>query len=197
MEAAAGVLGLYAAILSLHVLLPTYTTTGYVRDVVSGKPLRYKLNAPASYVCAVSAWAACWLADVRAGRPHGLSTALARNFWASAAASCLIGLALSAYMIWLRPIPAAVRAANAARRCPTVDQPMPTASARDERTPAIYWGVEFNPRVGGVDVKMFLYLLGAVVLQYVCRAVRGLAGGQIWQRMGMVSSPLADPPSAP
>jgi protein-S-isoprenylcysteine O-methyltransferase Ste14 len=130
-------LALDGAIFALHLLLPARRVTGYVRDA-SGAPLRYRLNGLPVFFAAVGLWAlAC--------RQGWLAwDALYVHRWALATGACLLGLAFSVALVLGAP-------------------KTPGRSFVAE----LYLGRAENPQwLGGrVDAKMFLYLLGAVMLE--------------------------------
>src|SRR5689334_11886789 len=76
----------YALVLVLHLVVPVRWTDGYVRDPVTGAPLRYRLNGLRVFALVIALWAAacaCGLIAWDAFYP-------AR--WAMAASACVIGL---------------------------------------------------------------------------------------------------------
>ena len=156
---------------TLYALLPASSTPGYVLRA-DGHPSPTRLPGFATLLVVLLAAAAA----VRAGVP---ATLLWDHFAAVCAASCAFGVALAAafYARGLRL--AAAGALDERARCPTVDQaaalgapPLPRATAAEAaefraRAPAtaFYAGLsEFNPRLLGVDVKMWLYATGAIQL---------------------------------
>jgi len=111
------------------------------------------------------------LRQVRNGHLDG--TYLARHTWAAFLASNVLGLGgtLAALLPgWLWP-----ETIERAYVAPTVGRPKPVPDAAVAHVPPstrgsgrgllydIYAGFQFNPRVGPVDVKMFLYLYGALL----------------------------------
>ena len=154
----AATIGLYAAITAVHIMLPARTMGGYVADD-DGKPLRYRLNALlAFYVCIGGAV----LMHLAVPDYFDLTFIAKRQAHMLISAN-VIGLAgsVALYKRGLR----AKR--TFALRCRTVDgaqgSDLPEVRARGVCAD-IYFGLEFNPRIGSVDLKMLLYLLGAVVL---------------------------------
>jgi delta14-sterol reductase len=127
---------IYALLLTLHLLLPAREVAGYVIDAGSGEPLRYRLNGPLVLVAAIGLWAIAGALNVI---PWDW---LYVHRWSGLAGSCVLGLIFSFAMV--------VRAENAG-----------SSFLAD-----LYFGRLENPRVleGRVDVKMFLYLVGAVML---------------------------------
>jgi hypothetical protein len=107
---------------------------------------------------------------------------LSRNYIAGAVMSNVLGLIVSFYLVYVRflSLSKVEQKANAFRRAPTTTLPTikddttstPASSGDlDDRSPDFYWGREFTPRhdhFGGtvvLDIKMFLYVTGAVLLQ--------------------------------
>ncbi|CAE8588077.1 unnamed protein product [Polarella glacialis] len=149
----------------LHAILPAYSVDGYACDW-SGNSLRYRLNGP---LVLVVTWLA-WLALPLSGRSFA-----ARHFWSCSLASSGLGLVASAWLL-------ATGKRAPAVRCLTVDQTelrrkaatgedvqhLITHSPPRTALQHFFFGVEFNPRVLGerVDLKMLLYVLGAVGLQW-------------------------------
>ncbi|OHV32062.1 MULTISPECIES: ergosterol biosynthesis protein [Pseudofrankia] len=127
---------LFGAILALHVVLPARWIDGYVRDD-RGQPLRYRLNGLVVLVAAVGI--AVLLVAVSAVPADELW----RHRWAELAGACVFGLLFTAALV----LPAA-----ATGKPPVAD---------------FYLGRRENPRWRGgrVDAKMWLYLVGAVLLE--------------------------------
>lgn len=124
-------------IFALHALLPARDVEGYVRDA-KGVPLRYRLNGP--WVFAVSV--ALWLGLCRAGWLAWDAFYLHR--WEMAAGGCVLGILFTLAVVLPAP------------RVPGWSQPK-----------ELYLGRIEQPRWldGRVDLKMFLYLFGAVMLE--------------------------------
>ncbi len=149
---------LYAAITGLHILLPARTVEGYVTGD-GGQPLPYRLNALLILVVTIGA---AVLMHTAVPEHFDLAFIAKRQVHMLIAAN-VIGFAGS---IWLY-----IRGLRAKRtfalRCRTVDgaqgADLPEVRARGVWA-NIYFGLEFNPRLFGVDLKMLLYLVGAVVL---------------------------------
>ena len=111
------------------------------------------------------------------------SLVLTHNFWKCAMVSNGLGLLASYYFVYVRfpELPVAEQKANKLRRAPTPSAAVGTQQqqqlqqplAWDDRGIPFFHGKEFNPRwtisVFGstkiVDVKMLLYLIGAIVLE--------------------------------
>jgi delta14-sterol reductase len=137
-------LWIYAAIFVLHLVVPARVVAGYVRDPETGAPLRYRLNGPAVLFGAVFAWVLVgelelapwdWLYHHRLG---------------SLAGACALGSGFSAWIVWRGRGQAKISGDSA-----------PSIWAE------FYLGRLDNPQFlgGRVDAKMFLYLVGAVMLE--------------------------------
>jgi delta14-sterol reductase len=127
---------IYACILGLHLALPARKVAGYVRDPLTDKPLEYRLNGPLVLGVLV-------LLGAVAGRTHILAWDwLYTHRWPALAGSCVLGLLFSLGMV---------------------------LSARGTGRPflaEVYLGRSENRQFfkARVDVKMFLYLIGATML---------------------------------
>lgn len=128
-------LGLYILVLLFHLVVPARSVDGYVRDA-AGRPLRYRLNGLRVFVVVVALWAL--------GARRGLYAwdLLWIWRWQMVAGACVVGLAFTLAVV----LPARPRGALAAD---------------------LYLGRVDNPQWAGgrVDAKMFLYLVGAIVLE--------------------------------
>jgi protein-S-isoprenylcysteine O-methyltransferase Ste14 len=124
-------------IFALHALLPARQVEGYVRDA-RGVPLRYRLNGPLVFAVSV----AIWVALCRDGWLAWDAFYLHR--WEMAAGACVLGLLFTLAVVLPAPR-------------------VPGWSLGKE----LYLGRVEQPQwLGGrVDAKMFLYLLGAVMLE--------------------------------
>jgi hypothetical protein len=128
---------IYAALLALHLLLPARVVDGYVRDPETGDPLRYRLNGLAVLFVAVFAWILVgWLGWL----PFDW---LYHHRWAGLAGACTIGLLFTAWIV------------------------LPAPSTGKSLAADLFLGRLENPQflAGRVDAKMFLYLVGAVMLE--------------------------------
>ena len=128
---------IYAGIFALHVLLPARCVVGYVRGERSGDRLSYRLNGPLVLAVSVVAWLAAGYSSLM---PWDW---LWTHRWSGAAGAFVLGLLASAAAVM-------------------------TASSRGGSFLAeFYFGRRANPRMfnGRVDAKMFLYLVGAVLLE--------------------------------
>lgn len=164
-------------------LTPSPLVRGYCIDPATRSPQLYRLNGfrcwallTASAVCAV-----------RMGVLPG--DALWARFWPCARAGCAYGLLASfAFFARGRALLASGKI-DRRPRCPTADAPAggPQGDTKefDARGALAHWycGLsEFNPGLpGGVDAKMHLYLIGAVMLQLnllsACAAAAERSGG--------------------
>jgi protein-S-isoprenylcysteine O-methyltransferase Ste14 len=127
----------YALVLLLNVVVPGRWVNGYVVDG-QGRPLRYHLNGLPVLVLVVGGFAlVAW---------QGLVAwdVFYTYRWGAAAGACVIGLVFTLAIVLTAP-------------------PTPGASLGAD----LYLGRRENPRWGGgrVDAKMFLYLVGAVMLE--------------------------------
>ncbi|HXK22061.1 MAG TPA: DUF1295 domain-containing protein [Myxococcota bacterium] len=131
-----GPLSVYAVVLTLHLVLPGRWTDGYVRDEATGRLLRYRLNGLRVLFATVALYAlACW------------QGALPWDFfyvhrWQMVSGACALGLLFTLAIV----LPA----------------PRQKGGLAD-----LYLGRLANPQWAGgrVDAKMFLYLVGAVMLE--------------------------------
>ncbi|MGZ3438746.1 MAG: DUF1295 domain-containing protein [Polyangia bacterium] len=126
----------YALVLVLHLVIPARRVDGYVRDPSTGRPLRYRLNGLRVFVVTVALY--LWLAH-RGLIPWDLFWL---HRWQMAAGACALGLAFTLAVV----LPARPRG--------------PLGSD-------LYLGRVDNPQWAGgrIDAKMFLYLVGAVMLE--------------------------------
>jgi delta14-sterol reductase len=127
----------YAIITLLHVILPGKWIKGYVKDDKSGETLRYRLNGIFVLAVSVLLWAALGLLNLV---PFDW---LYQVRWSGLIGAVVLGLIFS-FIIMLR--------------CPSSGKPFPVE----------FWlGRLKNPQFknGRIDAKMWLYLIGAVMLQ--------------------------------
>jgi delta14-sterol reductase len=124
-------------IFALHALLPARQVEGYVRGA-NGAPLCYRLNGPLVFAVSV----AIWVGICRAGWLAWDAFYLHR--WEMAAGACVLGILFTLAVVLPAPR-------------------VPGWSPGKE----LYLGRVEQPQwLGGrVDAKMFLYLLGAVMLE--------------------------------
>ncbi len=126
----------YGIVLVLHLVVPGRWVDGYVIDRKTGKPLRYRLNGLRVFALVLAGYVGlCWLGWV----PWDVFYV---HRWACAIGACALGLLFSAAIV----LPA---------------QPHKGLAAD------FYLGRLENPQWGGgrVDAKMYLYLVGATMLE--------------------------------
>lgn len=135
MPACAAILALYALIFVLHLIVPGRWVDGYVQDE-RGQPLRYRLNGLRVMAITIGLYLLGGLAGLY---PWDY---LYLHRWESALTACALGLAFTAAIVF-------------------------TAPPRGPLLADLYLGRRDNPRIlgGHVDAKMFLYVIGAVVLE--------------------------------
>lgn len=126
----------YALVLVLHLVVPARWIDGYVRDPVTGAPLRYRLNGLRVFALVIALWAAACARGLIAW------DAFYPARWMMAASACVIGLVFTFAVV----LPAKPRGSFLADLyLGRLDNPQ--------------W-------LGGrVDAKMYLYLAGAVMLE--------------------------------
>jgi len=124
-------------VFALHAWLPARRVEGYVRDG-RGVPLTYRLNGPLVFAVSVAGWAGLCHADWLAW------DAFYVHRWEMAAGACVLGVLFT--LLVVLPAPR-----------------VPGWSLGKE----LYLGRAEQPQwLGGrVDAKMYLYLLGAVMLE--------------------------------
>lgn len=127
---------IYAAIFLLHVVLPAQTVDGYVRDE-SGQPLKYRLNGLRVLFAAVFTWLLLGWVGVL---PFDW---LYHHRIAGLAGACTIGLGFTLWIV------------------------LPAPSTGRSLLADLFFGRHENPRIlaDRVDLKMLLYLVGAVMLE--------------------------------
>lgn len=156
------VLGFYCSVTLLHAFIPAVSCDGYACDG-KGRALRYRLNGPVLVLIVYGAWWAL---------PPTATTFAARHYFACLAAANVVGFLASLVLLKL-PV------REPAFRCLTVDQKALRQQAALGESVATTWapsrnalqhfffGVAFNPRLQGVDLKMLLYALGATALEWI------------------------------
>jgi len=134
-HAAAVLVLIYALIFALHLVLPARWVDGYVVDPSSGRPLRYRLNGLRVMVASLLLYG---LAGATGALPWDY---LYEQRWTTLMTACALGLGFTAAIVL-------------------------TARPRGGLLADLFLGRRDNPRLGGgfVDAKMFLYVLGAVML---------------------------------
>lgn len=160
-QALLGVLAFYVLVAVLYAVVPGPRVAGYVVDD-RGQPLPYQLNG--LRVLFAVLFLLFWLDQLS----YFSLTLVYAHFTEAMLAAFVIGMTASvALLIKGRSLPKL----NHARRANTVDRP----NYEDKEKPAAKWnllqqffaGLEFNPRVGLWDYKMYLYLVGAAMLEVV------------------------------
>lgn len=127
---------IYALILGMHLALPTQKVVGYVRDDVTGKPLEYRLNGALVLALLILLWVAMSGAGVLSW------DWLYDHRWSSLVGSCVLGLLFSLAIV------------------------LPARSSGRSFLADLYFGRVKNRQFlnARMDVKMFLYLVGAAML---------------------------------
>jgi protein-S-isoprenylcysteine O-methyltransferase Ste14 len=127
----------YAYVLVLHLVLPARTVRGYVEHEVTGEKLTYRLNGLLVLITSVAT--AGGLVQLNAVPADLLWT----HRWASLAGACTIGLTFTAGVVLTAP---------------STGKPL---------LADLFLGRHKNPQFFGkrVDAKMYLYLVGAVMLE--------------------------------
>ena len=173
------VVAFYMVVTLLHVLLPGVTCSGYACDW-QGRTLSYKLNGPLIVLAVGGLWLAL---------PLEMAAIAAENYTICLAAANVLGLGAAFALLKLCP-------REPAFRCLTVDQKALRERAAAGEQVATTWnpaparntlqhfffGVAFNPRLLGFDLKMLLYALGAAALEWLllsAAAMRLLAHGTL------------------
>lgn len=157
-------LSIYISCLLLHMILPGRNVAGYVCEN-DGKVLQYKLNGVVVFIAISSCFLCLGLEE---------QALLYKNFGSVVFAANAIGLLASAYF-YTHP---QLKDGEPYERAITRDQ-VDQSSGRLKRKSGItmvdktkqihpflvfFLGRDFNPRIAGVDVKMWLYIVGAVGL---------------------------------
>lgn len=126
----------YALILGLHLALPARRVVGYVRDEATGKLLEYRLNGPLVLALMVLLWVTLGATEVLGW------DWLYRHRWSGLAGSCVLGVLFSLAMV------------------------LPVRSSGRSFLADLYLGRVENRQFlnAKMDAKMFLYLVGAVML---------------------------------
>jgi len=160
------VLVLYLYCFLLHRFLPPWQSKpGYACDNSSGKPLQYRYNA--FYVLFFVTGSLYYLSS---STEYFDITDLMTCYWAMCRAAFTTGLALSLFLFCRGIERQSKGLVDRGTSCLTVNGPRSKASSSNDEFDSrsmiehFYCGIEWNPTVLGVDVKMFNYLIGAVVL---------------------------------
>ena len=125
-------------VLALNVFLPGRWVEGYVRDEGTGRRLRYHLNGLRVFFVSIGLWALACSSGLLAWDAFYVER------WTMAASACVVGLVFSLVMVL----------------------PAPAVEGRSWLA-EVYLGRLANPQwqKGRVDAKMFLYLVGATLLE--------------------------------
>lgn len=142
----------FCLIFLLHKLLPGRYVKGYCCDN-EWKPLIYKLNGILIVLTCIAIF--CYL-------PAHIQILPYINFFESFCGANMVGL-LGSYHFSKCGI------SEKYARCPTIDQivnksKIALAAPQSSFAANFYLGVEWNPRVFGVDIKILLYNIGASLL---------------------------------
>jgi Delta14-sterol reductase len=152
---------------------------GYACDNETFEPLKYRLNGFLLWLLVTAAYATLL--------PLSVQSILYRDQWVAVAAANAIGLVAS-FLLFFKG------GQEKYARCVTVDQTKDRSNIQlagpDVGAMARFFlGSKWNPRYFGVDIKMWLYVVGAVGLQFnilSCLFVQREAwGGQISLAMGV------------
>ncbi|KAI9335842.1 ergosterol biosynthesis ERG4/ERG24 family-domain-containing protein [Zopfochytrium polystomum] len=180
----------YAVVWALHMILPARTVAGYCThfNTVNPAPLPYRLNGPLVLFTTLGLYVALAAAGVKS------PTFLAEHFFELWGVAAALGVALSAAVVLTNhgaepPSKPGAVDESSYLRCLTVDmvsEPPSSSSGSYSSSKGAYtvktlpprdllhprpflitfWnGRVFNPRLFGVDIKMYLYLAGAVLLE--------------------------------
>jgi hypothetical protein len=163
----AAVAGVYLTCLVLHLIVPATLVEGYACDR-KGRPLKYRLNGLRVLLIVDSLFIG--LCECNILVPGWMRS----NYWGMLNAANLIGLLCSLYLM-RRGLALPNKELEPQMRCLTADaatpiQPGPKALhffRQRSKSAHFYSGVEFNPRWKALpffDLKMFLYVIGAVML---------------------------------
>ncbi len=130
-------LAVYALVLALHLVVPARWTPGYVRGA-DGQPLRYRLNGLVVFLLVMGLYLAAAHQGLIAWDVFYV------HRWAMAAGACVVGLLFTLAIVLPAP-------------------PVAGSSLAAD----LYLGRLENPQWGGgrVDAKMYLYLVGAIMLE--------------------------------
>jgi len=151
------ILPVYAICTLLHALLPARVVQGYCCDN-EGKPLVYRLNGILVFFVLIGGF---FLS------PLTIQLSLYKSMKINLLLVNILGISASLYFL--------IKGGQEKyQRCITVDQIkkenfekllVPSSSDRTSILTKFFLGCEWNPRIFGIDIKMLLYLIGAVGLQ--------------------------------
>ena len=177
------VTAVYSTCAALSWVLPGRKVVGYACDVYTGKPLEYKLNGLAVLLTVLSSYLILGAAKVVP------ASFIMENYASCVLAANAYGL-FGSYLLYLRgrgipeekrqlyyvsntrPAVVTYDFSHGLQRAPTRDRPEKAVVTeedreRDRRRPQalhFFLGQEFNLRYKTLDLKMFLYVVGAVML---------------------------------
>lgn len=145
----------YTACLILHLVVPSRIVTGYCCDS-ENQPLKYYLNG---FVVLLLFGLIFYLI------PKSLQSVLYYDYWNGLIAANIVGLTLSGYFF-------VAGGGEKYDRCVTIDQLgkldqlKPVEANKHGALTTFFLGCRWNPRFfgGRLDVKMFLYIVGAIGL---------------------------------
>ena len=146
----------YFIVFVLHYLLPGRIVEGYCCGGNPIQPLKYKLNGIFVYFVVVISFFFL---------PRYIQVSFYENFSLNAFIANVLGLLVSTYFF--------IKGGEEKySRCVTVDQLSETgkktlklAGPSPSNFTKFFFGNEWNPRIFNIDIKMFLYLVGAIQLQ--------------------------------
>lgn len=149
------VISAYALTLLLHLVVPSRVVTGYCCNN-SGTPLKYRLNGFLIYLIQIGLFFFIL--------PKEFQVTLYDNYWGALAAVNILGLSISFWFF-------SGNQTEKYARCITVDQrahidKVALSTKNDSQLSVFFLGRNWNPRFlnGYFDVKMFLYIVGAIGL---------------------------------
>lgn len=155
----------HALTFALHVLIPVKEITGYACDCATGRPLRYRCNGFRVLMCIVAGISFLDYAGVVD------ASVFSSRLWSCFGASFAFGIIVSAIFYFVGKRKLRENKVDQGASCLTTNGPR-SAAAKDtsdfrsrSSLEHFYCGIEWNPRpILGVDVKMYNYLVGAVLL---------------------------------
>jgi hypothetical protein len=155
----------YLTSILLHKFLPAIETVGYACDNATRKPLVYRLNGFRMLVVSMLIVYFIWKVNPK-------SILVFRDkFSGNAITGCAYGLALSSYFYMLGGKEKYVRCLTSDQiadgREPALAPAEPAIPSFGCELTRFFLGCLWNPRIWDVDVKMFLYAVGAIQLQVV------------------------------
>ena len=156
---------IYSTCFLYHVLIPQPKTDGYVWDKTAGKPLQYRNNA----FHVLLAMLLTFYASVGSGYVEG--TVLYDQYWRCFRAAFSYGVVFSVYLYFDGKNKLKRGEVDRNPFTPTITSTSPKTDHSEFNSRSaiehFYCGIEFNPRMLGCDLKMFMYTVGAVMLQLI------------------------------